>query len=97
MNYIPMIMLINLMLLVVCGCQMKEEELGSKSNPIKIYFTPSVDSETIAKNAEEFNSFLEQETGLFFKTAIPTSYLAVVNAFSSKRADVAIMNSFGYM
>jgi len=81
---------------LILGCT-REGKLGSKSNPIKLYFTPSVDAETIISNSSEFIKFLEQETGLFFKTGVPTSYIAVVEAFGSERADIAVMNSFGYL
>lgn len=78
------------------GCQ-KQEQLGTESNPIKLYFTPSVDADTIASNSVEFIKFLESETGYFFKTGIPTNYISVVEAFGSDRADIAVMNSFGYL
>src|SRR5690606_1147 len=32
-----------------------------------------------------------------FEVSIPQSYIAVVEAFGSKRADVAYMNTFGYI
>lgn len=75
----------------------KDDKLGSKNNPVKLYFTPSVDSDTITSNSTHFLKFLEQETGLVFKTGIPTNYVAVVEAFGSKRADIGVMNSFGYI
>ena len=75
----------------------KEQKLGSRGNPVKLYFTPSVDSETITKNSTEFLKFLEKETGLYFETGIPANYIAVVEALGSKRADIAVMNSFGYL
>jgi len=56
-----------------------------------------VDSDTIASNSAEFINFLEKETGLIFKTGIPTNYVAVVEAFGSMRADIGVMNSFGYL
>lgn len=76
---------------------MAAEKLGTEDNPIKIYFTPSVDQNTIATNSDSFLKFMEKETGLFFKSAIPASYVAVVEAFGSNRADIAVMNSFGYI
>jgi len=75
----------------------KKGELGTVKNPIKLYFTPSVDAESISNNSDVFIKFLEKDTGLFFKTAIPASYVAVVEAFGSKRADIGVMNSFGYL
>ena len=74
-----------------------EDKLGSRDNPIKIFFTPSVDANTIATNSVSFLRFMEKETGLYFKSGIPSNYVAVVEAFGSNRADVAVMNSFGYL
>lgn len=90
--------LIAALLLVVglSSCQ-KEQPLGTQDNPVKLYFTPSVDAETIATNSDDFIRYLEAETGLFFKTGIPTNYVAVVEAFGSNRADIGVMNSFGYL
>lgn len=78
------------------GC-VRKAELGTVDNPIKLYFTPSVDSDTIATNSDDFIKFLEKETGYIFKTGIPANYIAVVEAFGSKRADIGVMNSFGYI
>lgn len=78
------------------GC-MKQAELGTRNNPIRMYFTPSVDAETITTNSQEFIRYLEEETGLYFRTGIPTNYVAVVEAFGSGRADIGVMNSFGYL
>ena len=75
----------------------EEAELGTVDNPVKLYFTPSVDAETIATNSKGFIKFLEEETGYYFKTGIPTNYVAVVEALGSKRADIGVMNSFGYL
>lgn len=83
--------------LVIFSACTKKGELGSANNPVKLYFTPSVDSETITTNSGEFIQFLEKETGLFFETGIPTSYIAVVEAFGSGRADIGVINSFAYL
>lgn len=90
------ILAITLILLSFISCK-KDAKLGTIDNPIKLYFTPSVDSESITTNSTELIQFLEKETGYFFKTGIPTNYIAVVEAFGSKRADIAVMNSFGYL
>ena len=78
------------------GCT-QSSELGTKNNPVKIYFTPSVDADSIASNSKDFLKFLEKETGLYFRSGIPTNYIAVVEAFGSKRVDIGVMNSFGYL
>ncbi len=81
----------------IISCNKQKQAIGSKKNPVKVFFTPSVDAETISKNSEKLIQFLEAETGLHFKTEIPQNYVAVVESFGSGRADVAVMNSFGYL
>jgi len=71
--------------------------LGTLKNPVKLYFTPSVDAEKISLSAKPLIQFLEKETGYYFVTAVPTSYIAVVEAFGTDRADIAIINSFSYL
>ncbi len=83
-------------LMLTASCK-RDTKLGSEDNPIKLYFTPSVDADTIASNSTDFIQFLEKETGYFFKSGIPTNYISVVEAFGSSRADIGVMNSFGYL
>ncbi|MBC7538315.1 MAG: phosphate/phosphite/phosphonate ABC transporter substrate-binding protein [Bacteriovorax sp.] len=89
--------LLGLLLLAVSFTTFAEDKLGTRENPVKIYFTPSVDANSIATNSEHFLKFMEKETGLFYKSGIPSNYIAVVEAFGSSRADIAVMNSFGYL
>jgi len=87
-----------LLLFLVFSCKSRDSfELGTQKNPIKFYFTPSVDAETISKTSKNLMDFLTKETGYSFKTGIPTNYIAVVEAFGSSKADIAIINSFGYL
>lgn len=89
--------LLGLLLVAVSVSAFAEDKLGSRENPVKIFFTPSVDANTIATNSTSFLKFMEKETGFYFKSGIPSNYVAVVEAFGSNRADVAVMNSFGYL
>ncbi|WP_243733597.1 phosphate/phosphite/phosphonate ABC transporter substrate-binding protein [Bacteriovorax stolpii] len=89
--------LVGLLLIAVSTVAMAEDKLGTRDNPVKIFFTPSVDANTIATNSTSFLKFMEKETGLYFKSGIPSNFIAVVEAFGSNRADVAVMNSFGYL
>ncbi|HSD64463.1 MAG TPA: phosphate/phosphite/phosphonate ABC transporter substrate-binding protein [Ignavibacteriaceae bacterium] len=77
--------------------ELNEGALGTRSNPIKLYFTPSVDAKRITTNAKELTDFLEKETGYFFTTAVPASFVAVVEAFGTKKADIASINTFSYL
>ncbi|MBT7611348.1 MAG: phosphate/phosphite/phosphonate ABC transporter substrate-binding protein [Bacteriovoracaceae bacterium] len=87
---------ITTLLFGLMACQ-NDSKLGSTGNPVKLYFTPSVDAETITTNSVHFLKFLEKETGFSFKSGVPANYIAVVEAFGSNRADIAVMNSFGYI
>ena len=77
--------------------QLNEGALGTKSNPIKIYFTPSVDAKRISFNAKVLVDFLEKETGYYYTTAIPASFIAVVEAFGTDKVDIASINTFSYL
>lgn len=77
--------------------ELHEGELGTRTNPIKIYFTPSVDAKQISFNAKVLIDFLEKETGYYYRTAVPASFVAVVEAFGTKKADVAGINTFSYL
>lgn len=78
------------------GCT-KKAELGTASNPVKLFFVPSVDAKVLESNAQVFKDYLEKTTGYKFEVSVPQSFIAVVEAFGTKRADVAAINTFGYI
>lgn len=80
----------------MAGC-VKKAEIGSEKNPVKLFFVPSVDAKVLETNASAFKQFLEEKTGYKFDVSVPQSYIAVVEAFGTKRADVAAINTFGYI
>lgn len=82
---------------LLSSCIKNSSELGSEKNPIKLHFVPSVDAKVIENNSKTFKDYLEKETGLKYEITIPQSYVAVVEAFGTKRADIAAINTFGYM
>jgi phosphonate transport system substrate-binding protein len=73
------------------------KDLGSPKNPIKISLVPGQDVQILEENGKALESFLNKDTGLSFKLTVPTSFIAVVEALGSNRADLAIMNTFGYL
>ena len=77
--------------------QYNEGALGTYSNPIRIYFTPSVDAKRISFNAKSLTDFLHNETGYYYTTAVPASYIAVVEAFGTGKVEVAAINTFSYL
>lgn len=86
-----------LLALIQTGCTKKTIELGTTENPIKLHFVPSVDSQLIETNSKIFKQYLEKSTPYKYDIIIPQSFAAVVEAFGSDQADVAIMNTFGYI
>jgi phosphonate transport system substrate-binding protein len=89
---------------LLAGCS--DTEVGTESRPFTMYFVPSRDADTIAESAEEIEAFVARhvsrelygkDKGFHVETAIPASYVAVVEAFGTGRADFAAMNTFGYI
>lgn len=82
---------------LVAGCTFKKAELGTAENPIKLFFVPSVDANVIDANSKDIKAILEETTPYKFTINVPQSFIAVVEAFGSKKADIAAMNTFGYI
>jgi phosphonate transport system substrate-binding protein len=82
---------------LLVSCHFHKAELGTNDNPIKIFFTPFVDSKVLDESSKDLKEFLEKDTGYKFEMNIPQSYIAVVEAFGSKRVDCAVINTFGYL
>src|SRR5689334_19822560 len=80
----------------VFGCVKPRAELGSKENPIKFFLVPSVEQKMLEDSARSLKEYLERTTPYHYRFSVPTSYIAVVEAFGSKRADVASLNTYGY-
>lgn len=79
------------------GCTSKKAELGTVDNPVKLFFIPSVDAKAIEDNSMEFKKYLESATPYKFKVAVPQSYIAVVEAFGTEKADIAAFTTYGYI
>ena len=79
------------------SCTKNNAELGSKENPIKFYLVPAQDMLTLTEQGKILQQYLKKDLDLEIQVELPTSYIAVVEAFGSKRADVAILNTFGYV
>lgn len=79
------------------GCTRQRAELGSPGNPVKFFFVPSVDAKLLEDTSIKLKKFLEANTPYKYDISIPPSYVAVVEAFGTKRADIASINTFGYV
>ncbi|HKI78797.1 MAG TPA: phosphate/phosphite/phosphonate ABC transporter substrate-binding protein [Ignavibacteriaceae bacterium] len=97
MKYLLYLLPLIIFIIISSNRELNEGALGTRSNPIKLYFTPSVDAQRISFNARELTDFLEKETGYHFITAVPASFIAVVEAFGTKKADIASINTFSYL
>ncbi|MGZ3744069.1 MAG: phosphate/phosphite/phosphonate ABC transporter substrate-binding protein [Pseudobdellovibrionaceae bacterium] len=74
-----------------------KSEVGTKDHPIKFSLVPGQDTKALEENGKKLEAYLEEKTGLFFTVDVPSSFIAVIEALGSKRADLAIMNTFGYL
>ncbi len=83
-------------LIAFANCTSKTE-VGTAGNPIKILLVPGQDTKVLEENGKELEAYLKEKTGLPFEVSVPSSYIAVIEALGSKRADIAIMNTFGYL
>lgn len=98
--------LFGLLCLGLVSCSISEPEVGTKQRPFTMYFVPSVDAQEIAQKSKSMETFvadfvskgLTGETGNFHvETAVPASYIAVVEAFGTNRADFAAFTTFAYV
>lgn len=88
--------LISLVFVFLISCT-RHHEKGTVENPIKVFLIPGQDPKILEDNGEKVAKFLSSKTNLSFEVKVPTSYVAVVEAFGSNKADIAIMNTFGYI
>ncbi len=83
-------------LIFVLGCTSKKD-IGTKDNPIKIALVPGQDTQVLTENGKLLEAYLSKMTGLPVEVTVPSSFIAVIEALGSKRADIAIINTFGYL
>lgn len=83
--------------LTLASCTKNKAELGTAENPIKLFFVPSIDAKVLEDNSKIIKGLLEKLTPYHYEVAIPQSFVAVVEAFGTNRADVAAINTFGYV
>ncbi|HPV14652.1 MAG TPA: phosphate/phosphite/phosphonate ABC transporter substrate-binding protein [Candidatus Cloacimonadota bacterium] len=100
----PLTIIMILFILFSLGCvnessriEKANKDLGSKRNPIKMYFVPSLEAGKVVASGEAIARALEKETGYHFKVAVPTSYAAVIEALGNYQADIAWLPTFAYV
>lgn len=71
--------------------------LGTKGNPVRMLFVPSGEAQVILEGGQKIGQLLHKATGLYFKTAIATSYAAVIEAMGAGKADIGWLATFSYV
>ncbi len=83
--------------LAMTSCTRDRGVPGSEKNPLKFLLVPSVDAKLLENTAKDIKVYLEKNTPYKYEFNVPNSYVAVVEAFGTKRADIASLNTFGYI
>lgn len=69
---------------------------SSKEKVYIIALVPGQSTIVLEEEGKKLEKYLNQNTKYKFKVVVPTSYIAVVEALGSKRADIAFINTYGY-
>ncbi len=85
-----------LVVVLLIGCS-RNAPLGTKKNPIKMYFVPSMEAGKIVTSGQEIADTLHVKTGYYFKVAVPTSYASVIEAIGTEETDIAWLATFAYI
>ncbi len=72
-------------------------QLGTRENPVRMMFVPSGEAQVILEGGQKIGRLLQQETGLYFKTSIATSYAAVIEAMGAGKVDIGWLATFSYV
>ncbi len=64
---------------------------------VRMLFVPSVEQGTLARRGSELADFVRKDAGLVIRSAVPTSYAAVVQALGAGQADIAWVPAFAYV
>ncbi len=71
--------------------------LGTKDNPVIFVFVPSGDAAKILTAANAITDRLTATTGIYFKSEVPTSFIAAVEAMCAGKAQAGALNTFSYV
>ncbi|MCX7045519.1 MAG: phosphate/phosphite/phosphonate ABC transporter substrate-binding protein [Candidatus Sumerlaeota bacterium] len=91
-------------MLMVAGC--KEPPVGSKARPFTMYFVPSTEGQGISLNANSLAAYMEKKLTIvmnggkdkfYVKSAVPTNYITVIEAFGTQKADFAALTVYSYI
>jgi phosphonate transport system substrate-binding protein len=88
---------IGLLLILLSSCSKRRNPLGSAKNPVKFFFLPSMDAQKLADKGHLVEKYLNDHTPYRYKVGVPASYVAVIEAFGTQRADIATLSPFTYL
>lgn len=98
MKYRYFAVLLTLTVIISMGaCKMDKGPLGTEKNPVKLWFMPLKEEAVYQKHAPAIEKFLEEKTGYQVETTLAASFIDIVKALGKKKADVAFMNTLGYL
>ena len=80
----------------IFGC-VQQAELGTKKNPIKMYFVPSIEADKIITGGKEVADIISEKTGYHFHVAVPTNYASVIEAMGTEETDIAWLATYAYI
>lgn len=80
----------------VWGLEHRARIEASGDEVIRMLFVPSVEQGTLVRRGDELARFIRADSGLSIRSAVPTSYAAVIQALGTGQADVAWAPAFAY-
>ncbi len=98
--------LLSLGLLALALTACADPEVGTKKRPFAMFFVPSVDAQEIATKSKPMEKFVSKfvsqalygkDDGFYVESSVPTSYVAVVEAFGTDKADFAAFTTSAYI
>ncbi len=92
-----MILVLGVVAVFVPAAAAQDATIGTQDNPIIWAFVPSSDSQTVLAGASELTDLVQKDTGLYIKPVVATDYSAVVEAICNDKAQMAALNTFGYI
>lgn len=75
----------------------KNQELGSVDRPVVFTLVPGQDVRVMETEGKSLENWFKKDLGLHITVRVPMNFLAVVESLGSKRTDIALMNTFGYV
>ncbi len=86
-----------LFLAFLAGLVRRDRIARAGEEVIRMLFVPSVEQGTLARRGNELAEFVRKDAGIVIRSAVPTSYAAVVQALGAGQADIAWVPAFAYV